>query len=83
MAIAHEDILKVINYYGFKECEEISSFLNHVCGGYPDDADLYWIYQKLSRCLRKNSDGSDYFLPLKFLKVTIEENLHILRNFFT
>jgi len=72
MKLSQEYLINIIQFYGFIECGQILSFLNHVCVEHLDDADLSWIYRKINQCLRNHSNGSDYFSDLEKVRKVIE-----------
>jgi len=72
MKLIREELINVIQFYGFIECGQILSFLTHVCVENPDDADLSWIYRKINQCLRNHNNGSDYFYALERIRMIIE-----------
>lgn len=54
-----------ISPFGFTEIADIYHFLKSVRPFYPDRSVYFYIRTKISECLRKNDDGSDYFIPLR------------------
>jgi hypothetical protein len=76
MKISSDELLTVIQPYGFIECGEIQVFLKNFCKEYPSKVDLLWLLCRVNQCLINNNNGSDYFHSLVGLKSTIEECLY-------
>lgn len=75
MKISRDEMLNVIQPYGFIECGEMQIFLRSLCHKYPSEADLLWLLDKTKHCLNNYSNGSDYFHELERLKVRIKKEL--------
>ncbi len=75
-----KSLTAAIRHYGFIECQDILSFLNYVCGIYPDRCSLIWLKEKTSECLDKHDDGSEYFTMLRTLVNEFEYALSIKKT---
>lgn len=67
----------MVRHYGFIECGEVYTFLDNVCGIYPDRCALIWLSEKIGECLANHDNGSEYFHELRTLKSELEYAISI------
>lgn len=72
-------LIERIKQYGFIECGEMLSFLECVCGTYPDRCALIWLRDKLAQCLGQHDNGSDYFSALRTLGNELDYAIFVIR----
>lgn len=75
--LSRQVIAGMVRRYGFIECGEIYSFLDKVCGIYPDRCALIWLSEKTGECLKNHDNGSEYFRELRILKNELEYAISI------
>lgn len=72
-------LIERIKQYGFIECGEMLSFLECVCGTYPDRCALIWLRDKLAQCLGQYDNRSDYFSALRTLGNELDYAIFVIR----
>ncbi|MGR3184276.1 hypothetical protein [Enterobacter cancerogenus] len=65
-------VKRMLKRYGFIEVAYILHFLNVFCQGTLRESDCLYIRNELARCLKKNDDTSEYFIPLRELATELD-----------
>lgn len=66
-----ERVLKILRCYGFIEISELVNYIEINSLEVLSGKDLEFILEKLTYCLQRHCNGSDYFRPLKTLCLLI------------
>lgn len=64
------DFSRMLDRYGFTECDSLRRFLVLVCDENPGACEMLYIWAKLNECLEIHDNGSAWFSELRNMKST-------------
>lgn len=73
-------IKEMLGNYGFIEISDILIFLSIIGEGKYEAFEYKYIRSKLSECIRKHDNGSEYFESIRHTLSVIDEYLYLVRT---
>lgn len=63
--LTRKSVHETLQGFGFTEVADILNFLDFMCGSDLDVSEIAYLRQKIHLCLRRNDNGSNYFIRLR------------------